>query len=84
MVQTMMQSSAPLRASVDQSPSRPSWIDPTIAMAPIHTVSEVETKALVNSLSIALTAGLALEPFAKVLDGGFQVDGLADERTERK
>ncbi len=81
MVQTMMQSSAPLRASVDQSPSRPSWIDPTIAMAPIHTVSEVETKS-VGELVIALAASLALEPFAKVLDGGFQVDGLADERTE--
>ena len=54
MVQTMMQSSAPLRASVDQSPSRPSWIDPTMAMAPMHTVSEVETKALVNSLSPSL------------------------------
>ena len=37
MVQTMMQSNAPFRASVDQSPSRPSWIDPTMAMAPIHT-----------------------------------------------
>ena len=32
MVQTMMQSNAPFRASVDQSPSRPSWIDPTMAI----------------------------------------------------
>lgn len=43
MAQTMTASSAPLRASVDQSPARPSWMEPTMAMAPMQTVSDAVT-----------------------------------------
>ena len=49
--QTMSASSAPLSARVDQSPSRPSWIEPTIAIAPMQTVSVAVTKPSTNEAS---------------------------------
>ena len=51
MAQTMMASIEPLRTSDEQSPVRPSWMEPTMAMAPTLTVSDAVTKPSTNRLS---------------------------------
>ena len=51
MVHTSRASMAPLIASVVQSPVMPSWMAPTMDMAPIATESDAVTKASTNSES---------------------------------
>ena len=48
MMQTSSASMAPLRMRVEGSALMPSWMDPTIAMAPMLTVSDAVTKASTN------------------------------------
>lgn len=83
MVQTMMQSNAPFKASVDQ-------VTEQTVLNRAHDGHGADAHRErcrdkgVGELVVTLAAGFSLEPFAKVLDGGLQVDGLADERTEGK
>ena len=42
--QTMIASMEPLSARADQSPARPSWMEPTMAIAPTERVSDAVTK----------------------------------------
>ncbi len=51
---TMMKSSSDLAYSVDGSWNTPSWMAPTMAIAPMHTVSVVVTNPSMNSLFLAL------------------------------
>ena len=51
MTQMMMASSTPLATSTEWSPATPSRMEPTTAMAPMHTVQEADTKAEMNRLS---------------------------------
>ena len=53
-MQTSSASMAPLRMRVEGSALMPSWMDPTIAMAPMLTVSDAVTKASTNEESPAL------------------------------
>ena len=53
MTMIMMKSKTAFVARIDQSPKMPSWIAPTMAIAPMHTVREAVTKALTKSLSLA-------------------------------
>ena len=50
----MMKSSTDLTARVEKSPVRPSWIAPTMAIAPMQTVREAVTNALTNCRSPSL------------------------------
>lgn len=47
-------SSTDFAARIDQSPLIPSWIAPTIAIAPIETVSDAVTNPSTKSLAFAL------------------------------
>ena len=47
----MMQSKIALVTSTELSPVNPSWMEPTMAMAPMQTVREAVTKASTNLLS---------------------------------
>ena len=77
----MMKSSTDFTASVEKSPSRPSCIEPIIAMAPMETVSDGRHKG-VDEARVTGVARPPLEPFAEALKAVFDAEERPDDRPE--